>query len=150
MSPPLRSIEHLEALLEGVKDGTIDAIATDHAPHHEDEKALEYDKAPFGITGLETAIGLSFRELVSRGYLDLEGLVRMCSTNPARIFRLKDRGTLRAGAIADVTIIDPHLEWTYLNSESRSKSKNCPFDGEKFTGRAVVTIVNGRVVYRHP
>jgi dihydroorotase len=149
MSPPLRSQEHLEALLEGIKDGTIDAIATDHAPHHEDEKALEYDRAPFGITGLETAIGLSFRELVSKGYLDLEGLVRMCSTNPAKIFRLKDRGTLRAGSIADITIIDPHLDWTYLNSESKSKSKNCPFDGNVFTGRAVATIVSGRIVYRH-
>lgn len=149
MSPPLRSQDHLEAILEGIKDGTIDAIATDHAPHHEDEKALEYDKAPFGITGLETAIGLSFRELITKGFLDLEGLVRMCATNPAKIFRLKDRGTFRKGSIADVTIIDPNLEWTYLNAESRSKSKNCPFDGSRFVGRAVGTIVAGKIVYRH-
>lgn len=149
MSPPLRSQDHLEAILEGIKDGTIDAIATDHAPHHEDEKALEYDKAPFGITGLETAIGLSFRELITKGYLDLEGLVRMCATNPAKIFRLKDRGTFRKGSIADITIIDPNLEWTYLNAESRSKSKNCPFDGSHFVGRAVGTIVAGKIVYRH-
>lgn len=148
MAPPLRSQEHLEAILEGIKDGTIDAIATDHAPHHSDEKALEYDRAPMGIIGLETAIGLAFNELVHKGIIDLQKLVELCSTNPAKIFKLKDRGTLKPGSIADVTILDPELSWTYLNSESRSKSKNSPFDGWKFTGGVVATIVGGKIVYQ--
>src|SRR5580765_7293618 len=115
MSPPLRSEEHLEAILEAIKDGTIDAIATDQAPHLQDEKVLEYDRAPFGITGLETAIGLSFNELVHKGVIDLVRLVEMCSTNPAKIFKLTGRGTLAPGSIADVTIIDPSLNWTYTS-----------------------------------
>jgi len=149
MSPPLRSEEHLEAILDGLKDGTIDAIATDHAPHHQDEKALEYDRAPFGITGLETAIGLAFNELVHKGIIDLARLVELCSTNPAKIFRMSDRGTLKPGSVADVTIIDPEMTWTYSKSDSRSKSRNSPFDGWEFTGRSVATIVRGRVVYAH-
>jgi dihydroorotase len=148
MAPPLRSEDHLNAIIEGIKDGTIDAIATDHAPHHADEKALEYDRAPFGITGLETAVGLAFTELVHKGVLDLVRLVQMCSVNPARILRLDDRGTLRPGSHADVTILDPTLEWTYRNVESRSKSRNSPFDGRSFTGAAVATIVGGKLVYR--
>jgi len=148
MSPPLRSTEHLEAILEGLKDGTIDAIATDHAPHHADEKALEYDRAPFGITGLETAIGLAFNELVHKGVIDLARLVELCSTNPAKIFRLKDRGTLTPGSIADVTIIDPELKWTYRNTDSRSKSRNSPFDSWDFTGRAVATFVRGELKFK--
>ncbi len=148
MSPPLRSEEHLEAILEGLKDGTIDTIATDHAPHHADEKALEYDRAPFGITGLETAIGLAFNELVHKGIIDLVRLVELCATNPSRIFKLKDRGTLAPGSIADLTIIDPNLGWTYVTAASKSKSRNSPFDGWKFTGRTVATIVNGKLVYK--
>jgi dihydroorotase len=148
MAPPLRSEEHLQAIIEGIKDGTIDAIATDHAPHHADEKALEYDRAPFGITGLETAIGLAFNELVHKGVIGLERLVQLCSTNPAKIFRLKDRGTLKPGSIADVTIIDPQQKWTYRGSESRSKSRNSPFEGWQFTGRAVATIVGGKIVFQ--
>lgn len=148
MSPPLRSEEHLEAILEGLRDGTIDAIATDHAPHHSDEKALEYDRAPMGITGLETAIGLAFSELVDKGVIDLVRLVELCSTNPARIFNLRERGTLKVGSIADVTILDPDLQWTYKNADSKSKSKNSPFDRRDFTGAAVATIVGGKIVYR--
>ncbi|MBK8303284.1 MAG: dihydroorotase [Chloracidobacterium sp.] len=148
MAPPLRSEEHLEAIIEGIKDGTIDAIATDHAPHHADEKALEYDRAPFGITGLETAIGLACNELVHKGVIDLVRLVELCSTNPAKIFNLTGRGTLAPGSIADVTIIDPELDWTYTNAESRSKSRNSPFDGWKFRGAAVTTIVGGKIVYK--
>ncbi|MFM9905052.1 MAG: dihydroorotase [Pyrinomonadaceae bacterium] len=147
MAPPLRSQEHLEAILEGIRDGTIDAMATDHAPHHADEKALEYDRAPFGITGLETAIGLACNELVHKGVIDLVRLVELCSANPAKIFKLTGRGTLTPGSIADVTIIDPELEWTYTNAESRSKSRNSPFDGWKFRGAAVATIVGGKIVY---
>ncbi len=148
MAPPLRSEEHLEAILEAIKDGTIDAIATDHAPHHADEKALEYDRAPMGITGLETALGLAFNELVHKGVIDLVKLVELCSSNPAKIFRLKDRGSLKVGSIADVTIIDPTLEWTYKNSDSKSKSKNSPFDNWTFHGGAVATIVCGKIVFK--
>ena len=147
MAPPLRSEEHLQAILEAIKDGTIDAIATDHAPHHADEKALEYDRAPFGITGLETAVGLAFRELVHTGIIDLVRLVELCSINPARIFKLQNRGSLRVGSIADVTILDPDLAWTYKVSESKSKSKNSPFDGWNFTGAAVATFIGGKLVY---
>ena len=148
MAPPLRSEEHLEAVLEGIKDGTIDAIATDHAPHHADEKALEYDRAPFGITGLETGVGLALTGLVHKGVIGLERLVEMCSSAPARIFRLEGRGTLKPGSFADITLIDPESKWTYNNAHSRSKSKNCPFDGWEFTGRAVAAIVSGKVVYK--
>ncbi len=147
MAPPLRSEEHLQALLEGLKDGTIDAIATDHAPHHGDEKSLEYDRAPFGITGLETAVGLAFEKLVHPGLIDLVRLVELFSTNPARAFRIPGRGSLKPGRVADVTIIDPDLKWTYRASESRSKSRNSPFDGREFRGAAVATIVGGKIVY---
>ena len=148
MSPPLRSEEHLEAILEALKDGTIDAIATDHAPHHDDEKALEYDRAPFGITGLETAVGLTFTELIHEGIIDLARLVELCSVNPAKIFRLKNRGTLKQGSFADVTILDPDLKWIYKNTDSKSKSKNSPFDNRNFTGAVVATLVGGKIVYR--
>ncbi|MDQ3798609.1 MAG: dihydroorotase [Acidobacteriota bacterium] len=148
MSPPLRSREHLEAILEAVADGTIDAVATDHAPHHADEKNLEFDRAPFGITGLETAVGLAFDKLVHTGSMSLVRMVEMFSTNPAKIFNLKNRGTLKPGSIADVTILDPDLKWTYKVSETKSKSKNSPFDGWSFTGAAIATIVGGHIVYR--
>ncbi len=147
MSPPLRSREHIEALFEALKDGTIDAIATDHAPHHADEKALEYDRAPFGIIGLETGIGLALDQLVHTGIIDLERLVELCSASPARIFNLEGRGTLRTGAFGDVTILDPDLSWKYDVSSSKSKSRNTPFDGLTMRGAAVATVVSGRVVY---
>jgi dihydroorotase len=150
MSPPLRSREHVEAILEGLRDNTIDAIATDHAPHHADEKALEYDQAPFGIIGLETAVGLALDRLVHEGTINLERLVELCSINPARIFNLTNRGTLRRGAWGDVTILDPDLRWTFDVSRSKSKSRNTPFNGVSMRGAAVATVVAGRVVYRHP
>lgn len=149
MSPPLRSRDHVDAILEGIKDGTIDAIATDHAPHHFDEKGLEFDQAPFGITGLETAVGLAF-DLVHGGVIDLERLVIMCATNPARIFGLNERGSLKANCYADVTILDPQHRWTFDVGQSKSKSKNTPFNGRSMQGAAVATIVGGRVVYVHP
>jgi dihydroorotase len=149
VSPPLRSANHVSALLEGLRDGTIDAIATDHAPHHSDEKALEFDEAPFGITGLETAVGLAF-DLVNQGVIDLERLVSLCSANPARILGLKDRGCLSENAHADVTILDPACAWTFDVSRSKSKSRNTPFHGRSMTGAAVATIVGGRLVYLHP
>src|SRR5882757_7980713 len=150
MSPPLRSQDHIEAILEGLRDGTIDAIATDHAPHHADEKALEYDQAPFGLIGLETAVGLAFTGLVHEGVISLERLVELCSVNPARILNLTDRGTLRPGSRADLTILDPELTWTFDASRSKSKSRNTPFDGYTFHGAAVATLVAGRVAYLHP
>jgi dihydroorotase len=150
MSPPLRSRDHLTAIIEGLRDGTIDAIATDHAPHHADEKALEFDRAPFGITGLETAVGLAFDRLVHEGVIDLPRLVQLCSVNPARIFNLTDRGSLRKNTWGDVTILDPDLRWTFDAASSKSKSRNTPFDGWTFRGAAVATIVAGRIVYRHP
>ncbi len=149
MSPPVRSRDHVAALLEGLRDGTIDAIATDHAPHHADEKALEFDQAPFGITGLETAVGLAF-DLVNQGVIDLERLVSLCSTNPARIFSLQDRGSLADNAHADVTILDPAREWVFDVASSKSKGRNTPFHGRSMTGAAVATIVGGRVVYLNP
>ena len=149
MSPPLRSREHVDAVLAAMKDGTIDAIATDHAPHHADEKALEFDQAPFGIIGLETAVGLAF-DLVHNGLIDLERVVQMCATNPARIFGLADRGSLKTNAHADVTILDPQLEWVFDVNRSKSKSRNTPFHGRSMQGAAVATIVGGRLVYLHP
>jgi len=148
MAPPLRSEQHVEAVIEAIKDGTIDAIASDHAPHHADEKALEYDKAPFGIIGLETSIGLAMTELVYKGIISLERLIELYSANPAKILRLGGRGTLKAGSVADITILDPDREWTYINSESRSKSRNSPFDSREFRGAAVATIVGGRFVFK--
>jgi dihydroorotase len=148
MSPPLRSREHVDAVIEAMKDGTIDAIATDHAPHHLDEKALEFDQAAFGITGLETAVGLAF-DLVHAGVIDLERVVQMCATNPARIFGLADRGSLKAGAHADVTLLDANYAWVFDVKQSKSKSRNTPFNGRTMQGAAVATIVGGRLVYLH-
>lgn len=149
MSPPLRSRDHVDAILDAMKDGTIDAIATDHAPHHQDEKGLEFDQAPFGIIGLETAVGLAF-DLVHQGVIDLERVVAMCSTNPARIFGLTDRGSLKKGFHADVTILDPQHRWVFDVTRSKSKSRNTPFNGRAMQGAAVATIVGGRLVYLHP
>ncbi|MET0648149.1 MAG: dihydroorotase [Pyrinomonadaceae bacterium] len=147
MNPPLRSREHLDAVLEAIADGTVDAIATDHAPHHLDEKELEFDRAAFGITGLETAVGLAFERLVHGGLITLERLVELFSVNPARVFRLEGRGTLRPGAHGDVTVLDPDLRWTFDAARSKSRSRNTPFDGWTFHGAAVATVVGGRLVY---
>ena len=149
MSPPLRSRDHVDAIWAAMKDGTIDAIATDHAPHHQDEKGLEFDQAPFGIIGLETAVGLAF-DLVHQGLIDLERVVEMCSTNPARIFGLTERGSLKKGAHADVTILDPQHRWVFDVNRSKSKSRNTPFHGRAMQGAAIATIVGGRLVYLHP
>jgi dihydroorotase len=149
MSPPLRSRVHVEAVLEGLRDGTIDAIASDHAPHHADEKALEYDEAPFGITGLETTVGLAF-DLVKQGVIDLEQMVQLLSANPARVFNLADRGSLAKNAHADITILDPAYEWVFDVGKAKSKSRNTPFHGRAMTGAAVATIVGGRLIYLNP
>jgi dihydroorotase len=142
MNPPLRTAEDVAAIKQGLKDGTIDVIATDHAPHAMDEKSGEFDYAPFGIVGLETALGLTFK-LVEEGIISLTELVRKLSLNPASVFKL-DKGTLAIGADADITIIDPDIEWTVDASLFKSKSKNTPFNGWQLKGRAVRTIVGGR------
>ncbi|HEY8460254.1 MAG TPA: dihydroorotase [Blastocatellia bacterium] len=148
MAPPLRPQSDLEAIIEGVRDGTIDAIATDHAPHHANEKMLEFDRAPNGIIGLETAVSLTLDRLASRGVISLSRMVELLSTNPARIFKL-DRGTLKVGAIADVTIFDPNKKLKIDASKFQSKSRNTPFDGWELKGAPVATIVGGQVVWRN-
>jgi dihydroorotase len=147
MSPPLRSPADREAMLEGLADGTLDCIATDHAPHHPDEKALEYDNAPCGIIGLETAVSLSLDRLVHKGVIDLPAMVRCFTAAPAAIFNL-DKGTLSAGADGDITIIDPQREVVVDVAESKSLSRNTPFQGMELTGGPVATIVGGDVVWQ--
>ena len=142
MKPPLRSSRDVEAVIAGIQDGTIDAIATDHAPHHANLKMLEFDRAPFGITGLETAVGLAVGELD----LSMARLVELFSTNPQRIMKVDGWG-LYEGSVADLTLVDPEREWTFDVEESRSLSRNSPFNGRSMKGRAMVTIVDGRVVY---
>lgn len=142
MNPPLRSEADRQALIEGLVDGTIDAIATDHAPHHVDEKMLEFDKAPFGVVGLETAVSLIYDRFVRPGRISLSRFVNLFSTQPAQIFQL-NRGTLVPGSIADVTIIDPKEEWTVDPSRFQSKSQNTPFTAWKLTGAPVMTILAG-------
>ena len=149
MSPPLRSHDHIQAVLDGLRDGTVDVIASDHAPHHADEKALEFDQAPFGIIGLETSVSLAM-DLVTQGVISLERLVELYATRPAAVLKLEDRGTFRSGARADVTIIDPEYAWIYDAARSKSKSLNTPFHGRAMTGAALATIVGGRVVFLHP
>jgi dihydroorotase len=148
MNPPLRSREDREALLRGLEDGTIDAIATDHAPHAPHEKAVEFDRAPFGIIGLETALALAITHLHVERELSLTRLVELFSTNPARIIGQTERGTLSVGAVADVTVFDPKKEWRYNAAKGASKAHNTPFDGWDLTGKAVFTIAGGRVAYR--
>jgi dihydroorotase len=142
MNPPLRSADDVAALRQGIQDGTIDAIASDHAPHHINLKMLEFDKAPFGITGLETAVGLAFTELK----LPLPKLVELLSLNPQKIMRVKPWG-LFEGSEAHLTVLDPVRKWTFDISRSRSKSRNSPFNGWRFSGKAVATVVHGKVVY---
>ncbi len=145
MNPPLRSAADREAIREGLRDGTIDAIATDHAPHHRDEKEVEFERAAFGVVGLETALPLSLR-LVEERVLSPADLVRRLSVAPAAILGVNG-GTLRARSAADVTILDPSREWPVEAAGLRSKSKNSPFLGWTMKGRALVTIVGGRIVH---
>lgn len=146
MNPPLRTADDVAAVKEALKDGTIDAIATDHAPHHLDEKDVEFNVALNGIIGLETSLPLSLK-LVEEGVVTLPALVEKMSCNPAAILGI-DRGTLRQGAIADVTVIDPSATWTVEADNLASKSKNSPFLGWEMKGAAAYTIVSGRVVHK--
>lgn len=146
MNPPLRTGEDVEALLEGLRDGTIDAIATDHAPHSTDEKDVEFDKASFGIVGLETALGIVLTRIVGSGILDLKQAIEKMTAGPARILGI-DAGSLTIGKPADITVIDPDLEWTVDKNSFFSKGRNTPFHGWKLKGRAVLTMVGGKIVY---
>jgi dihydroorotase len=147
MNPPLRSAHDVEALVAGIADGTVDVIATDHAPHAPELKQKPMTEAPFGVIGFETALALALTRLVHAGKISLAHLVRLMSTNPARIIR-RPLGRLTVGGAADITIFDPNLEWTYHTAQGRSKSRNSPFDGWRLRGAATATIVAGRIVYR--
>jgi dihydroorotase len=147
MNPPLRSKEDAEALKKGLSDGTIDVIATDHAPHTDSEKDVEFDFAPFGIIGLETALSLSVTELVDAGVLSWSGLIGKLSSNPAGILGI-GRGSLKKGSPADIVIIDPDAKYTYSKESIESKSKNSPFIGWELKGRAVSVMVGGDIVMK--
>jgi len=147
VNPPLRSEEDRQALLEGLRDGTIDVIATDHAPHAPDEKDVEFDQAPFGIIGLESALPVLLDRLVQTRIITLNRLVELLSTNPARLLKLKNKGHLQVGADADLTLIQLQKKHTLDVSQFASQSRNCPFAGWSVKGRAVMTIVGGRIVY---
>lgn len=147
MNPPLRSEDDRQALLEAIADGTVDVIATDHAPHHADEKLLEFDHAPFGIVGLETAIPLACTHLVHSGVIDVPRLVEMMSTNPARILGV-DQGGLQTGAPADLTVIDLDAERQVDAASFQSRSRNTPFDGVTLRGWPSHTVIGGDIVYQ--
>jgi len=147
MNPPLRSQDDVDALVQGIVDGTIDAIATDHAPHNINDKMLEFDRAPFGVVGLETAVALIYDRFVGKGILTLERMAQLFSINPARILRL-DRGTLCKGAWADITLLDPELKFEVNSENFHSRSRNTPFESRKLTGGPVMTIVKGKAVWR--
>ena len=148
MNPPLRSKADVEAILAALADGTIDAIATDHAPHAMQEKCIEFERAAFGITGLETAVGLAITRLHRGHKIPLARIVELFTAGPVRVVDLRGRGTLARGSHADVTLFDPGKCWTFDASKSLSKSHNTPFDGWQFTGKVMATIVGGNIVYR--
>ena len=148
MNPPLRSASDREAILVALADGTVDAIATDHAPHALHEKQVEFERAAFGITGLETALALAITQLHRQHKIPLTRIVELFTSGPARVFDLPGRGALAKGNHADVTIFDPKKKWTFDAARSRSMSRNTPFDGWQLTGKVVATIVGGKIVYR--
>ena len=148
MNPPLRSAPDREAILVALADGTVDAIATDHAPHAPHEKQVEFERAAFGITGLETALALAITKLHRENRISLLRVVELFTAGPARVFGLSGRGSLARGSFADVTIFDPKKRWTFEAAKSRSVSRNTPFDGWQLTGKVAATILAGRVVYR--
>lgn len=145
VNPPLRTRRDVEACIAGVVDGTIDCLVSDHAPHGRDEKELDFQSAPFGIVGLEVALGLFVKALIEPGHLDWPGLIRRMTAHPAGVLGL-NRGTLEVGRPADVTIIDPESCWVVETGSFRSRSRNCPYDGWKLTGRASHTLVAGRPI----
>jgi dihydroorotase len=145
MNPPLRTKDDIKALLKGVKDGTITILATDHAPHTIDEKQLEFAAAPFGVIGLDCALPLYIQALIGTGTIDWPAMIAMMTINSAQLVGLAGKGTLGAGADADVTVIDPKERWTIDVSDFKSRSRNCPFDGWSVEGRAAATVVGGKV-----
>jgi dihydroorotase len=147
MNPPLRSARDREAILDALADGTLEIICSDHAPHCDYEKEVEFDYAPFGITGLETELPLSLMQLYHAGRLPLADVIAKFTVSPARLLGLP-KGTLKTGADADVTVIDPDMDWEFCRQESASKSKNTPFEGWPMKGKAVLTIVAGKVIWR--
>ncbi len=148
MNPPLRSEEDVQALIEGLRDGTMDVISTDHAPHGTEEKSRGF-KSPFGIVGLETSAALTFTALVAPGLISISRMAELMSTNPARVIRMEnERGTLKDGALADVIIFDPNAVWTVDPEKFRSKGRNTPYAGKTLVGRVETTICGGAVVYR--
>ena len=148
MNPPLRTKEDVQAVIEAIKDGTLDVIATDHAPHSPEEKLCGYDKAMNGIIGLETSFPVSYTALVRGGHIDLERLIRLMSTNPAAILHDGYRGTLRVGAAADVAVFDIDTPYVIDSASFKSKGRNTPFEGMEVYGRTLLTICGGNIVYR--
>jgi dihydroorotase len=146
MNPPLASRADRDALIAGLADGSVDAIATDHAPHHAASKDVEFDRAPFGVLGFETALALGLTELVDSGKLSLMRLVELFTTGPARVLGIERK--IAAGEPADLTIFSTTYNWTYRAAESPSKSRNTPFDGRSFRGAPMATVVAGKIVYR--
>ena len=149
MNPPLRSEEDREAMIEGLIDGSIDAIATDHAPHAIHEKEQEFERAPNGITGLESALGLAISVLHVKHKIPLSRVIALLSTQPANVLRLKGRGTLAVGSAADVVVFDPNEKWVFEAAASKSKAKNTPFDGWNMQGKVHATISEGKIVFRN-
>ncbi|MBU0984546.1 MAG: amidohydrolase family protein, partial [candidate division Zixibacteria bacterium] len=145
--PPIRSADDRAAVIEGLVDGTIDCIASDHAPHAAEDKDCEFDRAPAGMIGLETTLGLVKTFLIDKGYLSWRDALSKMTMNPARIFGLEG-GSLAVGAVADIAIIDPDKKWTVDADRFRSRSKNSPFVGWKLSGQAAITILGGRIVFR--
>jgi dihydroorotase len=146
MNPPLAAREDREALIAGLADGTVDAIATDHAPHEPALKDVEFDKAPFGILGFETALSLALEQLVHGGRISLIRMVELFTTGPARVLGMERR--IAPGQVADITVFSLDHSWTYHVKESPSKSRNSPFDGRAFKGAPMATIVAGKVIYK--
>jgi len=148
MNPPLRSATDREAILEGLADGTLEVLASDHAPHCDFQKEVEFDYAPFGITGLENELALSLMQLVHTKRLSLSTMLEKFTVNPAKLLGLRTKGQLTVGCDGDVTVFDPDAEWTYDRMASVSKSKNSPFHGWPMKGRVGATIVAGNIVFR--
>lgn len=149
MSPPLRTEYDVSAIKEALKNGLIDVIATDHAPHHNDEKFVEFDKAPFGILGLQTLVPLTLK-LVEEKTITMEKMVELTSTNPARILKLSNKGKIEKGMLADIAIIDPNKEYVFDKKLNKSKSQNSPLFNQKLKGAAIMTIKSGKIVYDFP
>jgi dihydroorotase len=148
MNPPLREETDRLAMIAGLMDGTVDCIATDHAPHAAHEKEQEFERAPNGITGLETALGLALRVLHRGDGMAVSRVIALMSAQPAGVLSLEGRGTLSVGSFADVVVFDPAAEWSFAAKASRSKSRNTPFDGAAMLGKVMTTISEGRIVFR--